>query len=108
VLLATLYFILATNCAAWYIVASMKQTEIINEIAGSAQNTYLGYFNEFEAWLGYEFWSSQVEIDIEQELFNSGAEESNRHKVVVETWSPYQIAQFADVQKDRGNDALPF
>lgn len=86
----------------------MKQQIRTEETSRSAQITDAGYFNDFEAWLGYEFWSSQVEVDAEQEQFDFGAEGFIHQSLIMEIQHPYQMSHAVPMQKERGNDALPF
>lgn len=85
----------------------MKQAniaiEINNQLSECAQIMNSAYMADFETWLGYEFWSSQLDfepLDDETKRFTGVG--------VMEEPDSYQMAHIIQAKRDGGNDVLPF
>jgi hypothetical protein len=91
VLHATLYFILETDRVPWYTVARMKQ-----QLVNSYSDGSLDDFADLDAWEGYEFWSIQMEAQMEP------LSESTWPRSVERNQTGFVF------EKERHGDVLPF
>jgi hypothetical protein len=68
IVLATIYFTLETHLEQWYNVSRMKhrgKDAMKNAERSRDEIEHLDELAELMAWQGYEFWSAQVEAEME-------------------------------------------
>jgi hypothetical protein len=99
VLLAILYFILATKQMLWYTVSRMKHKRDNVRTGNMEAGTHIANIEQLaglDGWEGYEYWSAQLEAEGEL-LSGLNASTCEQH------WVPPQ-----DAYQEGRSDVLPF